>query len=1094
MSQLALSLIEECIRTQNPYLDLGCCGLTDAFVAEGTAIDIALRQCTHLKTLILSNQWLVWDKKHLRNERSKNMGKNNFFSICPSAIMTLKNLSVLHLGGEKEQNWEITNISFVSEMLDMRTLDICNNKIRKIKHLDKLTALRNLYINNNQIKELQGLENLSSLRNLYISDNQITELKGLDTLANLLHLEIKSNLVIHLKGLNKLTKLEHLDVEDNKIEEIEELEELVNLKYLNINHNKISELKGLNRLLNLKYLHIKNNQINELKGLYTLKNLTVFNISFNKINQLKALDTLISLEIFDIQGNQIDELKGLETLINLKTFIISHNKINELKGLETLINLEMFDIQDNQIDELKGLETLKKLQAFYISHNEISELNNLDTLINLSIFHIAGNEVSEIKELENLKNLKTFDISYNKLNKLSISESLLHLQKFAIEGNQITSIRPLLPLLQRIEQPIKVILSEWEFFVNGTITVKHNPLTNPPIEIVQQGNQAILDWFEANKDTFKEVKVLLIGDAKAGKTSLLRRLKEDIYREGEEQTDGIIIEKFTFKDLATFADYPTLHEATAYFWDFGGQETMSATHQFFMTRRSVYLLLLEARKDKKADEQLRELMEQVQAFGGNSQVIVVVNKIDLNTGFGLDSPTLLQDYPQIKHILYISCKEDLNIDKVKQALSDCIPQAELYETEIDERWKAIKEVLQTQTDTQHYLPENSFLSICDTHKLTERRQQDNAISFLHDLGILLHFEQLDLSEYYVLEPYWVTTGVYQILTSPFAGDEDGKIPVEKLKFIINEEEGKKNAYCPTKKIHYSSNEVRFIADIMTQFKLAYYTTDRQTLLIPDLFENETPLRLTNAYTETADCLRFVYEYSYLPKSILPRFMVEMQIDIQTAWRTGAILQSKQNLLSSALVVVREKQIHIYVKGEHKQKREYLSVIRFFLDKINESLNLKPTLKIPLPKYEKHYAKYAHLLTLEKRGTQEYEDLDLEKEFLVSQLLEGIERRDVIERQGNTIIYNYNYNLPPQKPIPPQNPETEALLIFKQSLHQILDNRGFEGVNEVLRQIEQSAFLYDKAKVADFRTQMTESLTQLASSHFVVGIRAFIAGL
>ena len=829
MSQLALSLIEECIRTQNPYLDLGRCGLTDALVAEGTTIDIALRQCTHLKTLIFSNQW--WKGEWIN---SQNTGEKNFFTTPPPTLSVFSQLHALRCSGSyaEKDRWQIADMTFVANMKELRLLDI--------------------------------------------SSNQISEIKGLEALTN--------------------------------------------LQQLDISRNQISEIKGLEALTNLQQL--------------------------------------------DISRNQISEIKGLEALNNLQILSIFDNQISEIKGLDALLNLQQLNISSNQITRLEGLDNLIELRYLYFDGCELTQLGNLDIFINLQLLHISS--------------------------------------------NQLTDIGSLKPLIQRKENPLQIIIeSGWAN--NGQINVISNPLTRPPMEIVQQGNQAILDWFAANKDTFKEVKVLLIGDAKAGKTSLLRRLKENIYQEGEEQTDGIIIEKFAFKDLPTFADFPALHEATAYFWDFGGQETMSATHQFFMTRRSVYLLLLEARKDKKADEQLRELMEQVQAFGANSQVIVVVNKIDLNTGFGLDSPTLLQDYPQIKDIVYISCKEDLNIDKVKQALANAIPKAELYDTEIDERWKAIKEVLQTQTDTQHYLPENSFLSICNQNKLTERRQQNNAISFLHDLGILLHFEQLDLSEYFVLEPYWVTTGVYQILTSPFAGDEDGKIPVEKLKFIINEEEGKKNAYCPTKKIHYSSNEVRFIADIMTQFKLAYYTADRQTLLVPDLFENKTPLQLTNTFTETADCLRFVYEYSYLPKSILPRFMVEMQIDIQRAWRTGAILQSKQNPFSSALVVVREKQIHIYVKGEHKQKREYLSVIRFFLDKINESLNLKPTLKIPLPGFEKYYAKYEHLLKLERRGDVRYEDLDLEKEFPVSQLLEGIERKEMIEKQATVINHHYNTN-------------------------------------------------------------------------------------
>jgi len=54
MKPNTLKLIEKSLNTQTPTLDFGRCGLTDTDVAENTPLDIALRQCTHLKTLIKS--------------------------------------------------------------------------------------------------------------------------------------------------------------------------------------------------------------------------------------------------------------------------------------------------------------------------------------------------------------------------------------------------------------------------------------------------------------------------------------------------------------------------------------------------------------------------------------------------------------------------------------------------------------------------------------------------------------------------------------------------------------------------------------------------------------------------------------------------------------------------------------------------------------------------------------------------------------------------------------------------------------------------------------------------------------------------------
>ncbi len=54
---LALDLIIKCFETKEPYLDLGRCGLTDEDFIAGSDLDLALRKCTHLEQLLLSNWW-----------------------------------------------------------------------------------------------------------------------------------------------------------------------------------------------------------------------------------------------------------------------------------------------------------------------------------------------------------------------------------------------------------------------------------------------------------------------------------------------------------------------------------------------------------------------------------------------------------------------------------------------------------------------------------------------------------------------------------------------------------------------------------------------------------------------------------------------------------------------------------------------------------------------------------------------------------------------------------------------------------------------------------------------------------------------------
>lgn len=530
---------------------------------------------------------------------------------------------------------------------------------------------------------------------------------------------------------------------------------------------------------------------------------------------------------------------------------------------------------------------------------------------------------------------------------------------------------------------------------------QNNSLESPPAEIAAQGSEAVLAWYAANKKALREIKVLLVGDAKAGKTSVLRRLKDNSYNPAEVQTDGILIEPMDFGQLDTFRKQNALHGIKGYFWDFGGQEIMSSTHQFFMTKRSVYLLILEARKDADPNQQARAWLKRIQAFGGHSPVIIAANKIELNRAFGLDMYNLQREFPQVKACVHISCDKEENIDGLKDLLAEYIPQAELCNSQIDERWIAVKDALQSVTREEYYIAQRQFRRICEQHQLADEAQQTQVITFLNHLGILLHFENLDLSDFFVLDPYWITTGVYRIITSETAARQNGKVGMNQLDYIANREPRKEGEYVreAQRSLRYSPTELRYLADIMVQFRLGYYTHQRQSLLIPDLLPRQTPAAESDALLAAPEKLSMVYQYDYLPPSVLPRFMVEMQNDIHIPWRTGVILQSRNEAPTQAMLSAAESSIRILVTGAYKHKREYLSVIRFFLDKINAEFNIRAELLIPLPGHEGRFVKHAILLNMEKEGEPYYHDWEIGQKFLIRELLDGIPSAEEVRQQA-----------------------------------------------------------------------------------------------
>lgn len=787
-------------------------------------------------------------------------------------------------------------------------------------------------------------------------------------LTNLKSVNLSKNSIVDITLIRSLSAIESLDLSFNKITDINPIENLTQLTFLNLSNNKIKFLSPLKELTRLQILNVDKNQINSIIVLANLKKLQVLNISRNSIQDLAPISNHSELLHLSLHKTKIKNVSKICTIENLLSLDIGGNLILDYNCLERLKNLTTLNLSFSRIKNYDFLNSIKELRSLNLIRNNLTDISFLYNLIQIN--HLALNS-NKLKNLNHLANLK-------------------HLSLLNLSDNLITDITPLVPLLK---QGLSITLDSGRVGVS----IGKNPISIPPLEIVKQGRQSILDWFYAIKKELKEIKIILIGDPKSGKTSLLRRLKDDQFIENETQTDGINIERIEFGNCKTFEKQALLHELTGYFWDFGGQEIMHATHQFFLTKRSVYVLVLDARKDNSIANQIKRWVKKITTTGGNSDIIVVANQADLNSGFGFQNEYELQkEFSEIKYFIKASCKTGENIDLIKESLEALIPHAELFKTDIDERWMSIKEQLQVETKTDYFLGEDRFKEICFESKLEERIAQKNAISFLHDLGLVLHFDEVVDHEYFVLDPYWITYGVYQILTSKRAGEQKGIVSISDLDFIINEEEDKKEIYMVSnyKKITYNNHQRRFLLDMLCQFKLCFYLPSRSHFIIPDLLETAEPEEHTESIRNSEDSIHLVYNYEYLPKSIMPQILVETHFYHFKIWRTGCVLKYNE---CSALVTSYDNQIRIKVIDGHKLKKDFMAIIRSKIDQINERLTHRPNILIPLPGINL-YVDYEELLERDKDGETQYTIYKPEKKvFEISHLLEGISTGDEIKQ-------------------------------------------------------------------------------------------------
>jgi small GTP-binding protein len=526
-----------------------------------------------------------------------------------------------------------------------------------------------------------------------------------------------------------------------------------------------------------------------------------------------------------------------------------------------------------------------------------------------------------------------------------------------------------------------------------TLDLSRNQLKTPPPEIAKQGIVAIRTYFKSldvEKQALNEVKVLLVGDGGAGKTSLVKQLRGEEFDKNEPQTHGINLRDWKIKE----GDKKILVHS----WDFGGQEIMHATHQFFLSKRSLYILVLDGRRDEKTEYWLKH----IESFGGDSPILVVLNKIDENPGFEVNRKFLQEKYKGIKGFYRVSCAESVGIKDFTGALSKAVANVEFIHTTWPKTWFNVKTQLEDMSET--FISIDEYKDLCMHKKITEESAQDTLVDFLHDLGVILHFKDFELLDTHVLEPKWVTNAVYKIINSDKLAECNGLLKLDLLDRILpqKKEKGKQSLFDKIlkreKKIefYYPREKYSFIVNLMKKFELCY-EIDRQTVLLPDLLEVQEP----EFDFDYAKSLKFVIKYDFLPKSVMPRFIVRTHKDIASdlRWRTGVVLDDKA-FQSTAVIKAdeRDEKIYIYVDGE--QKRDYFSTIRKTFRDINDSFEkLEATELVPLPDNDEISIEYEELIGYELEGKDEYFIGKLRKTYSVKELLNGIEKEE--ERRMKT---------------------------------------------------------------------------------------------
>jgi internalin A len=726
---------------------------------------------------------------------------------------------------------------------------------------------------------------------LNLSEMDLLELPPeIGNLTNLISLDLRSNQLKALpESIGNLTNLISLDLWNNYLTALpESICNLINLKYLDLWNNQLMDLpESIGNLTSLTSLHFNGLYLEALpESIGNLTSLTSLHFNCNYVRALpESIGNLTSLTSLHFHGLYLRELpESIGNLTNLTSLHFNDNyRLRELpESIGNLTNLTSLDLWNNYLTALP---------------------ESICNLINLVSIDLSSNRLWDLPEsIGNLTKLTSLDLTSNQLQTLpdSIGE-LESLEELKATKNQLVSLPQSLSQLKNL----------------SLLTISSNKLDLPPEIARKRKPETILDFLrqqqEEGIDYIYEAKLLVIGEGGAGKTSLANKLIDSTYPlklessdRPEKSTEGIDVLRLDFP-------HSSGNPFRINIWDFGGQEIYHATHQFFLTKRSLYLLVADTRQD---NTDFNYWLEVVELLSEASPTLIVKNEKQ-DRPCQVNETQLRGRFPNLEKVLPTNLADNRGLSDIIAAVQHHISQLPHIGQPLPKTWVSVRAAL--EADTRNYITQSEFTTLCDTHGFKRSEDALQLSGYLHDLGVCLHFQDDPiLKNIVILKPEWGTTAVYKVLDTKQVNQKLGCFTQADLNEIWDDEQ-------------YAKMRDELL-QLMKNFKLCYEIPNRpKNYIAPQLLSPNQP---EYAWNET-DNLILRYHYDFMPKGMLTRFTVEMHrlIDNNLVWKEGIIL-IEDNARAEVIETYSKNEIRIRVSGF--PKKDLLTRIRHEFNKIHDS--------------------------------------------------------------------------------------------------------------------------------------------------------------
>jgi Leucine-rich repeat (LRR) protein len=361
-------------------------------------------------------------------------------------------------------NRYIRNIDPVSELHDLRYLNISHTAISDVTPLRNLTELADVDISKTAIRDLSPLRYAVNLSRLNMSNTSVDSIQIIQRFPNLKVLEMKGSTSRDFSILNGLDSLVVLDLERTNLPNLQHVGSLTNLRTLNVSKTSVTDISVLKNLSKLALLNIDSTRVKDISALSNLKGLRVLHMNHTQVNSLSPLKAIGSLERIycDHTGVTQDEANNFTTS-NPNTLVIYDSedlrgwwtdlpsvwkdvfsrraKIGYSPGKEDLAkvaNLDSINISNYvNIKSLAPLSRLQKLRVLIATKTGVTDIIPLKFTPLLTAIDISHTAVADLSPLVNLQNLKTLSADGTSVTRIDTLNQMKNLERLYVDNTEV---------------------------------------------------------------------------------------------------------------------------------------------------------------------------------------------------------------------------------------------------------------------------------------------------------------------------------------------------------------------------------------------------------------------------------------------------------------------------------------------------------------------------------------------------------------------------------------------------------------------------------------------------------------------------------